>query len=145
VNLEATGLGAALQELADEAANIFKISCRFQWDDSILVRENTKATHLYYIAREAVNNAIKHGKAQAVVIRLARVKDRVTLTVKDDGIGLPEKLERTKGMGLHTMNYRARMLGASLAVHRDPAGGTVVACSFKADQVEKKGRVHHGG
>ena len=145
VNLEATGLGAALEELADEAANIFKISCRFQWDDSILIRDNSKATHLYYIAREAVNNAIKHGKAQAVVIGLARVKDRVILTVKDDGIGLPEKLERTKGMGLHTMNYRARMIGASLAVHRDPAGGTVVACSFKTDQVERKGRGRHGG
>jgi PAS domain S-box-containing protein len=144
VNLEATGLGAALQALADEAANIFKVSCRFQWDDSILIRDNSKATHLYYIAREAINNAIKHGKAQAVVIGLARVKDRVTLTVKDDGIGLPEKLERTKGMGLHTMNYRARMIGASLAVHRDPAGGTVVTCSFKADQVEKKGRRRRG-
>ncbi len=145
VNLEATGLVAVLHELADQVATIFKISCRFQWDDSILVRDNSKATHLYYIAREAVNNAIKHGKAQAVVIGLARVKERVTLTVKDDGIGLPEKLERTKGMGLHTMNYRARVIGASLAVHRDPAGGTMVACSFKADQVERKGRGRHGG
>jgi len=145
VNLEATGLGAALQELADQVATIFKISCRFQWDDSILVRDNTKATHLYYIAREAVNNAIKHGKAQAVVIGLDRVKDQVILTVKDDGIGLPEEVERTKGMGLHTMNHRARMIGASLAVKQDPAGGTMVACSFKADQVERKGRGRHGG
>jgi PAS domain S-box-containing protein len=145
VNLEATGLGAALHELADQVATIFKISCRFRWDDSILVRDNTKATHLYYIAREAVNNAIKHGKAQAVVIGLDRVKDRVILTVKDDGIGLPEEVERTKGMGLHTMNHRARMIGASLAVKQDPAGGTMVACSFKTDQVERKGRGRHGG
>ncbi len=145
VNLEATGLGAALHELADQVATIFKISCRFRWDDSILVRDNTKATHLYYIAREAVNNAIKHGKAQAVVIGLDRVKDRVILTVKDDGIGLPEEVERTKGMGLHTMNHRARMIGASLAVKQDPAGGTMVACSFKTDQVERKGRGRHDG
>jgi len=145
VNLEATGLVAALHELADQVATIFKISCRFRWDDSILVRDNTKATHLYYIAREAVNNAIKHGKAQAVVIGLDRVKDRVILTVKDDGIGLPEEVERTKGMGLHTMNHRARMIGASLAVKQDPAGGTMVACSFKTDQVERKGRGRHGG
>ncbi|MFQ5796419.1 MAG: PAS domain S-box protein [Candidatus Bipolaricaulia bacterium] len=145
VSLEATGLVAALQELADQVASIFKISCRFQRDDSILVRDNTKATHLYYIAREAVNNAIKHAKAQAVVIGLDRVKDRVILTVKDDGIGLPEEVERTKGMGLHTMNHRARMVGASLGVHRDPAGGTVVACSFKTDEAEGKGRGRHGG
>ncbi len=140
VHLEATGLAAALQELADQVAALFNISCRFHHDPQVLVHDNNKATHLYYVAREAVNNAIKHGKAQDVEIGLARFKDRTILTVKDDGVGFSDVVERNQGMGLHTMNHRARMIDASLAVQQSPAGGTIVTCSFTTDTIEKKKR-----
>lgn len=138
VHLEAIGLVAALQELADQVAELFNISCRFWSDPQVLVHDNTKATHLYYIAREAVNNAIKHGKAQHVEIGLTKLKDETSLTVKDDGVGFPETVERNPGMGLHTMRHRARMIGASLALHRDPGGGTIMTCSFRTDAVKRK-------
>ena len=54
----------------------------------------------------------------------------MTLTVKDDGVGFPEGLEANGGMGLHIMNYRARMIGASLDIRRGAGGGTIVICSF---------------
>ena len=134
VHLEVTGLVAAIQELADQTSDVFKISCRFQCDHSIVIHDITKATHLYYIVRESLNNAIKHGKAKHILIGLTGVKDRVILTVKDDGVGLPKEVDKTRGMGLHTMHHRARVIDASLTVQQDPRGGTVVTCLFKRDR-----------
>jgi nitrate/nitrite-specific signal transduction histidine kinase len=65
------------------------------------------------------------------------VNDRITLTVKDDGLGLLKSLGESNGMGLHIMNYRARMIGATLEVRRDGDGGTAVTCSFQ--NTAKKG------
>jgi len=52
------------------------------------------------------------------------------LTIKDDGRGFPETPFSPQGMGLHIMNYRARMIGASLDIRRGASGGTIVICSF---------------
>ena len=61
---------------------------------------------------------------------LGAVDDEVTLTVKDDGIGFPADVEGSAGMGLNIMNYRAKMIGASLDIRRGVGGGTIVLCSF---------------
>lgn len=54
---------------------------------------------------------------------------RVKLTVEDDGKGLPVELPR-RGMGLHIMEYRTKMIGGTLEVQRLPEGGTLVSCGF---------------
>ncbi|MFQ5961522.1 MAG: ATP-binding protein, partial [Candidatus Methylomirabilales bacterium] len=135
VQLEANGLVAALQELTSQTESLFHVSCRFQSEQPILIHDNAVATHLYYIGQEAVTNAIKHGKAQYVVIGLTAENERITLIVKDDGIGFPEVVEKHTGMGLHIMNYRARMINGSLTVQRDPGGGTTVTCSVQKPNV----------
>ncbi len=135
VQLEAHGLVAALQELASTTESLFNVTCRFQSEHTILVHDNAVATHLYYIAQEAVSNAIKHGKAQDIVFGLMAAHDRITLTVMDDGIGFPEVLEKHTGMGLHIMNYRARMIDGSLTVQRNADRGTTVTCSVHAKTV----------
>ncbi|MEI9898461.1 MAG: ATP-binding protein [Chthoniobacter sp.] len=63
------------------------------------------------------------------MIRLAARDGRITLQVRDDGRGIPAKPKAT-GMGLHTMRYRASVIGGSLEVRRDKPRGTVVVCSF---------------
>ena len=130
VQLEANGLAAALQELTSKTESLFKISCRFQCEPPILIHDNAVATHLYYIGQEAVTNVVKHGKAQHIIIALTAKNDRTTLVVKDDGIGFRDVLEEPAGMGLHIMNYRARMIDGSLTIQRNPGGGTTVTCSF---------------
>ena len=50
--------------------------------------------------------------------------------MKDDGIGFVAERPSASGMGLHIMNYRARMIGASLDIRRGTEGGTVVLCTF---------------
>ncbi len=67
---DAHGLMSALQQWAGEVEDLFGISCRFQCFTPVLIHDDTMATHLYYIAREAVNNGIKHGHASEIVIDL---------------------------------------------------------------------------
>jgi two-component system CheB/CheR fusion protein len=96
----------------------------------VLIHDDTVATHLYYIAREAVNNAIKHGHARQIVMRLAADEHQGALTIQDDGSGIGNIAPGNKGMGLHLMNYRARMVAGSLEVQRAATGGTMVTCLF---------------
>lgn len=127
---DARGLMSALQQWAGEVEDLFGVSCRFQCFTPALIHDDTVATHLYYIAREAVNNAIKHGHPRQIVIRLAADERRGALTIQDDGCGISNLVPGNKGMGLHLMNYRARMVGGSLEVQPVPAGGTIVTCLF---------------
>jgi signal transduction histidine kinase len=121
---------SALQLWAGEVEDLFGVLCRFQCDTPVLIHDDTMATHLYHIAREAVNNAIKHGKPQRVLIQLTAEQGRGTLLIKDDGRGIAESPASLQGMGLHIMNYRAGMIGGTLEVRRDTTRGTVVTCNF---------------
>jgi PAS domain S-box-containing protein len=143
VVLESEGLMGALQELAAYTEKMFRVHCEFACDKPVLVHKHDAATHLYRIAQEAVSNAIRHGKAKRITISLAALGDRTVLTVKDDGIGLPSDLSKARGMGLRIMRYRATMVGGSLSVQRDPAGGAKVVCSIQKQTSSKDSATHH--
>jgi len=127
---DAQGLMSALRQWAGEVEDLFAVSCRFQCLTPVLIHDDTVATHLYYVAREAVNNAIKHGHPRQIVIRLAADQRRGALSIQDDGSGISSTVPGNKGMGFHLMNYRAKMVGGSLEVQRVPTGGTIVTCLF---------------
>jgi PAS domain S-box-containing protein len=127
---EAQGLMSALRQWAGEVEDLFAVNCCFQCVAPVLIHDDTVATHLFYIAQEAVNNAIKHGHASQIVIRLAADQQQGALTIEDDGCGIGKIAAGNKGVGLHLMSYRARMVGGSLEVQRLATGGTRVTCLF---------------
>lgn len=129
VTLETYGLTFALQELADSVETLFHISCAVCSVRAIHITDHAAVMHLYRIVQEAVNNAVKHGKAQHITITLAVVSGALTLTVYDDGIGFPTARPERPGMGLRIMHHRARMIGATLEVQPGPTGGTQVVCT----------------
>jgi len=124
------GLMSALQHLASEVEELFHISCHFSVDHDVLVRDLDLATHLYRIAQEAVTNAVRHGQSRQIVIGLSQRRDKVVLSIQDDGVGFPGRLENQEGMGIRTMNYRANMIGGSLDITKNHTGGTVVICTL---------------
>jgi PAS domain S-box-containing protein len=138
VELKADGLMTALQDFALNLENLFGITCHFVCKAPIFIHDNSVAIHLYYIVQEAVNNAIKHGKANRIKIEMTGRGEKVVLTIQDNGDGIPESLEKSQGMGLHIMNYRARMIGATFEAQRAERCGTIVTCEFKNVQ-EKRG------
>lgn len=130
VEFDAGGLMSALQELAANVQNMFRVACSFRCDKPVFIRDNVVATHLFRIAQEAVSNAIKHGQAKQIEIVLSAALDCLTLAIHDNGSGLPSGGPRASGMGLRIMHYRASVIGGSLAIERQPNGGTTVVCSI---------------
>ena len=130
VQLDANGLMSALQELVVNVEKMFKIKCRFQCEEPILVQNNEAATHLYRIAQEAINNAIKHGKAKRIIITFQPMGDKHGLLVTNDGVPFPNDVRPSRGMGLRIMNYRAGQIGATLQIRSDREKGTTVMCLF---------------
>lgn len=127
------GLMAALEELADiTSARSDRLDCVFLYDQSIQVRGNQLATHLFRIAQEAVNNAVKHSGAGRVEISIQQEQQRLTLEVADDGGGISES-DRTarSGMGLEIMRYRASAIGGNLTIGRGRHRGTKVRCTVE--------------
>jgi signal transduction histidine kinase len=95
-----------------------------------LVKDNATATHLYRIAQEAINNAVKHGRATQVNIELLIKGKLRRLEVTDNGTGFRKAKAGHSGMGLRIMKYRADVIGGTLAVLPVEGGGTVVTCEF---------------
>lgn len=131
VKLEADGLASALQELAEYVNDRFEIPCALENTERVLLTDNTVATHLYRITQEAVTNAVKHSHAHQIGIKLASGDGSITVSVQDDGVGIPDVISH--GMGLHIMQYRTRMIGGTLNIRRGSHGGTVVVCTFRTD------------
>lgn len=130
VRLELDGLASALEEFAETIQARGQVACHFSCEDQVLIYDEVAGNNLYRIAQEAINNAVKHARCRHISIALGAVDDEVILTVKDDGIGFIADRPSASGMGLHIMNYRARMISASLDIRRGTDGGTVVLCSF---------------
>jgi len=136
VQIDAEALQSSLEELASATNMPPTVSCHFHCPASVVVSNNSTAAHLYRIAQEAVNNALKHGHAGEITISLKQSDDELILEVVDDGIGIDEASTRIAvarkdhGMGLRTMQYRAGMIGGALQIERSPHGGTRVKCAL---------------
>jgi len=130
VRLEADGLRMALASLAANVEKLFGISCPVHYEEKLRIADPAVATHLYRIVQEALNNAIKHGRADTVTVAIRQQDDAVVLTVSDNGCGIRKAVNQGKGMGLNIMEYRASMIGATLKIAAGETGGTQVTCSF---------------
>jgi len=127
VGLQALGLRSGLEALAASMKSLFRVSCELEAQEEVALRDEQVAMHLYRIAQEAVNNAIRHARARHIRIRLAQTPTGLSLQVVDDGRGLPKKQTKKGGMGLHTMRFRAEMIGAHLEITPGEPKGTVVS------------------
>jgi PAS domain S-box-containing protein len=131
LQIGADGLTAVLEELAENTRRVFDRDCCVKCPVPIRLRDLSIAVHLYRIAQEAVANAIRHGKAKQIVIRLAAQDRDLFLGVEDNGIGLPAKPTKGLGAGLRIMRYRLGMIGGSLELQRMPHGGTAIVCAVR--------------
>src|SRR5579863_2976640 len=127
---DAHGLMSALKRWAAEVEDLFHISCCFQADEPVLIHDANMSTHLYRIAQEAVNNAIKHGQAKKIIISLFARNEYGTLKIENDGLGMREPSTNDSGMGMQIMDYRARMIGGSLKVESGGPCGITIRCLF---------------
>lgn len=129
VELIKGGLIAALKDLS--ARTNSGQCCRFEKIGQLPEISEESALALFRIAQEAIHNAVKHAEAAKIVVRLKTSGNLVTLTVCDDGKGLPAKTFKCKGMGLNIMRYRANTIGAEISFGPGKNSlGTLVQCTL---------------
>ncbi|MGC9259265.1 MAG: PAS domain S-box protein [Phycisphaerae bacterium] len=117
----------ALQELGFRTENIPGIACRIRAEPLPESCTLLTATHLYRIAQEAVNNAVRHGAASNIEVSCRTLGSAVRLTIRDNGKGFTA--QRGEGLGLRIMDYRARVIGGHLEIRSSAGSDTTVICS----------------
>jgi signal transduction histidine kinase len=121
----------ALRELLANAEAIFRVECAFESSGRTDAIKLAASTHLYRIAQEAISNATRHGHARHIWLQLRMDADRLTMRISDDGSGIESSAPSTNGMGLRIMQYRARMIDASIDVAARNEGGTTITCTYR--------------
>lgn len=129
IRLTTHGLPPALEELAAGTMERHGVRCVCEGFGEALNCDVPTATHLYRIAQEAVNNAVKYSGARTISIRLNRSEDEITLEIKDDGVWRKPAPSRGSGMGMHIMSYRAQLIGGDFHCEGGEHG-TLVSCSI---------------
>lgn len=87
----------------------------------------TIEAHLRAVCIEGASNAVRHGNATVLKVRIARIKKNLVLTIEDNGCGIPSQARLQNG--LHNMRERAESLGGNMEIHTVPNGGTTVTWS----------------
>ncbi|MDZ7619902.1 MAG: ATP-binding protein [Patescibacteria group bacterium] len=128
MEVDAPALATALETLALQVNECRNATCTFSSRGKVRLADGRAATQLYRIAQEAVSNAVKHAQAEHVDIELDSDRAATVLEIRDDGCGLPPKIERSPGRGLDIMRYRAELIRGTLTVESAPSGGTCVRC-----------------
>ena len=133
VVLESEGLRTALDELASSSSHLFGVDCHLVATEnagSRLTDANSRV-NLFRIAQEAIRNAVKHGGAKVIELRLEDHDSHVDLTISDDGRGIDKKeATGSAGMGLITMEHRTSMMSGRLRIDSEESGGTTIRCEI---------------
>ncbi|MCF7817072.1 MAG: sensor histidine kinase [Kiritimatiellales bacterium] len=127
------GLCDALRELARITTASCNVVCEAFLDESLEFPDVAVETHLYRIAQESVNNAVRHAGASRIEIIVCEVDGLQQLEVVDNG-RWKEPATNLAGIGLKTMEYRASAIGGLLHLGHGAQGGTRVTCRLELDE-----------
>lgn len=96
---------------------------------------NDKPIILFRMIQEIINNIIKHAGANLIELSVAKDKERLQISIKDNGKGF-SKEKISAGAGLRNLENRARMIAADLDIGSEPGKGTTITISVKLDPHE---------
>lgn len=132
--LDSGGLLLALARLCRDMGNAAP-SLKIHLETKVAERDIDEPLkiHLFRIAQEALNNAVKHAGAKNLWMRLEHAGETTTLLVKDDGIGCLQSTVNgpAHGLGLSSMRQRAELNGGELKFHSDPGRGTTITAVWR--------------
>jgi signal transduction histidine kinase len=130
--LDELGAGAALEWLVERVSETSGRQVQLERDESARPPADVELA-VFRVAQEALANAVAHG-APPIMVRYAAASDRASLSITDQGAGIPPDAATTAArsghFGLLNMRQRAEQVGARIDVRRPPAGGTTVGLSW---------------
>jgi signal transduction histidine kinase len=135
------GLGAALEQLVEQFHDEQPIDFSFRGVDYAPKIDTDVALFLFDAVKELLVNAVKHSKADSVVVSLENGEKGVEILVNDDGCGFDESAndngrKRSGGFGLFSIKERLSHIGGSCMI-RSGSGGTEVRLAVPAASLNK--------
>ncbi len=134
--LDDFGLAAAIEWQAGEFKNRTGIKAKVTSDPEDIILDEKRSTALFRIFQETLTNVLKHANATRVEIDLKKVKSRVELTVKDNGIGINQKqITRGGSLGLLGIRERIHTFGGKTEITGVPGAGTTISVSVPLEKL----------
>lgn len=134
VHVDRSGLSTALRDLAEKTSRLTGTNIEYSENTELQLDSPEASMHLYRIAQEAVANAVRHGGARNIHIKIELNQTQLGLVIEDDGKGMDYRaVRKAEGMGLRTMRYRAQAIGAQLSFEPCLSGGTRVRCQLNIE------------
>jgi signal transduction histidine kinase len=133
--LERDGLEGALRKEVELLSRVHGTEIELQVAHAVQRNGGEREFAVLRIAHEAIQNALRHARAEHVTVRVAGKNDHLVIEVSDDGVGFePERAElRSRHLGLTSMEERARELRGHLEIHSAPGKGTTVRLELAND------------
>ena len=125
--LDDLGLVAAVRSYCEDFARRENIEIEFASRKVPKELKREIASCLYKVTQESLSNIAKHSRAKTVFVTLAGTPDRISLSVKDTGIGFRTQSPGANvGLGILSMKERVSLLRGSFAISSNPGRGTEV-------------------
>ena len=132
------GLIDALRQLASDVNSLEAVKCDTRIPTAVTITDEVVALTLYRIAQEAVNNALKHGKASKIRIALTRTSRGIELAISDNGVGHTFAEQEVENQPrLHSIRHRCRAIDATLSIGKGRVGGTLVRIVWRGIEARK--------
>jgi signal transduction histidine kinase len=126
---EDTLLVDALRRLAQDCEARSRVTCEVTVSGNMRPFDLTTSIHLYRIAQESIENAIRHARASLIELSWQLTDDKATLKIADNGVGVTNTRRARGALGHCIIHYRARCIGGQLQIAARDSGGTLVACT----------------
>jgi PAS domain S-box-containing protein len=133
VDVEREGLISVLHHRLLAVEGRANIKARLLAEGEDVPLSTDKQMTLYYVAQEALNNAMRHSRATSVLVTLRSGPKNVILEIEDDGIGFDSKKVDQAGLGLRNMKERVFQLNGKMQILTSPGGGTKVVVAVPRD------------
>jgi two-component system, NarL family, sensor kinase len=136
--LEESGLGDAILHYVEGYTERSGVQVEVQATSDFRRLGRDKEMALFRVAQESLTNVQRHSGSGRAYIRLKRVGDRVTLEIRDEGVGASRAADSHRGfspgVGITSMRERMRQIGGELEIQSTSAGTTVRATILLDDQ-----------
>ena len=133
VDIDAEGFANALENLVEEVRTHSNIPVSLKLGERVRILDNSSAMHLFRIAQEAINNAVKHAKATQIEVSLLVEGKRGCLSIRDNGRGFDGSPQRSLGLGLRIMRHRCSLIDAEFEIESTYAEGTEIKVYFQVE------------
>ena len=124
--LDDFGLVSAVEWQTQEFERHTSIACEFIADCDSIDLGSERNTAIYRVVQEALTNVARHAEADKVKVQLSSLPTEVSVSIRDNGIGIDTSSHKAPSLGLIGMQERTRMIGGELEISGTGTSGTTV-------------------